>query len=239
MRFYRGGFWGLIFIFLVTGFGCSEPASEQSENSNSAESSGEVNTLTAENEFTYQLLNERVSDTPIKTEVEQNIVVTGIPTKESLRTEILRRYKEISSRTGFQYYEHPTNIFIYVYATEEQARAGQGLWIAMLAKGFNETGIPDVIISESRLAALSTPSEEKFGFSEEVRKKIFKEIADAEDRAMREAMARIPDTRIMEQIDLQRELETKYKSEIQEKYGLNKDQLLEIAIEGVQKGWPF
>lgn len=225
------------FPFFLASCGDSSPDSD-STSSSSSNSSISSSKPTYDG-FSFYLYDERVSDSAIKTEVEQKIIVKGIPTKKGLEGELLYRFNEISSRTGFVYHENPTNIFLYVYGTREQAKAGGWTWVAMLAKSFYDSGVPKVSIDEVRFSDLSSPPEEKFGFSEEDRKIIFKEMADAEDRALKEARAKIPDSQFMEQFDLKDELEAKYKSKIAEAYGLNEDQFLEIMLEGVLKGWPY
>ncbi len=187
---------------------------------------------------TYTVVDEKIFDKPIKTQIVQHIVVSGVPTKAELETEILKRYRAARARRGFRHYNPATNIFIYFYGTEQQARAGQGLWIGMIAKGFSDKGEPRVLINEERLAALSQTPEERFGLSEQRRKQVFGEIAAAEDRATRNARARVPDSQIMKQIDLERELGEKYKGKVAQQYGLTSDQLLKITVEGVKKGWP-
>ena len=186
---------------------------------------------------TYTVVDEKISDKPIKTQIEQHIVVSGVPTKAELEAEILKRYRAAAARRGFRYYNPATNIYIYVYGTVQQARAGQGLWIGMIAKGFSDKVEPRVRINEQRLAALSQAPEERFGLSEQRREKVFREIAAAEDRATRDAMARVPDSQIMKQIDLESELVEKYKAKVAQQYGLTNDQLLKITVEGWEKGW--
>ena len=187
---------------------------------------------------TYTVVDEEIYDKPIKTQIVQHIVVSGVPTKAELEAEILKRYRAATARRGFRYYNPATNIYIYVYGTEQQALAGQGLWIGMIAKGFSDKGEPRVRISENRLAALSQAPEERFGLSEQRRKQVFRESAAAEDRATRDAMARVPDSQIMKQIRLERELREMYKAKVAQKYGLTNDQLFNISVEGVKKGWP-
>ena len=187
---------------------------------------------------TYTVVDEKIYDIPIKTQIEQHIVVSGVPTIAELKAEILKRYRAATTRHGFRYHNPATNIFIYVYGTEQQARAGQGLWIGMIAKGFSDKGEPPVIINEARLTALSQQPKDRFGLSEQRRKQVYRESALAEDRATRDAMAQVPDSQIMKQIDLERKLTEEYKAKIAQQYGLTNEQLLEIAVEGLKKGWP-
>lgn len=84
---------------------------------------------------------------------------------------------------------------------------------------------------------LLRPEEEK-ALSEVERRQIFKEIVLAEDKGTKEAELRFPDD-IMNQIDLERELQDKYKEELAKKHKLTMDQLKAIALEGVEKQWPM
>ncbi len=195
-------------------------------------------TISHAGNVSYTIVDENIYDKPIKTQIEQHIVVSGVPTKAELQAEILKRYRTALSRRGFRYHNPATNIFIYVYGTEQQARAEQGLWIGMIAKGFSDKGEPEVLINEARLAGLSKAPEERFGLSEQRRKQVFRDIAAAEDRATRDAMARVPDSQIMKQLDLERELREKYKAKVAQQYSLTSDQLRKIMFEGVKKGWP-
>ena len=197
-----------------------------------------IQTTTLAADVTYTVVEENIYDKPIKTQIEQHIVVSGVPTRAQLEAEILERYRAAAARRGFLYYNPATNIYIYVYGTEQQARAGEGLWIGMIAKGFSDKEEPQVRISENRLAALSLAPEERFGLSEQRRRQIFREIVAAGDRATLDAMAQIPDSQIMKQLDLERELEESYKAKVAQQHSLTNDQLLKIAVEGGTKGWP-
>jgi hypothetical protein len=185
----------------------------------------------------YAVVDERIYDVPIKTQIEQHIAVSGVPTEAELRVEILKRYRSAKARGDFRYHNPATNIYIYIYGTNEQASFKGGSWIGMIAMGPLDKGEPRVVINETRLAALSQKPEDRFGLSEQKRKRVFREIAAAEDRATREAMAQVPDSQVMKQIDLEVKLQEKYRAEIARKYNLTEDQLLKISVEGVTKGW--
>lgn len=230
----------LALVFLA----CS-PEKSSSELSSTSRVHGETASETAgavdqiDEGVVYTMLDESVSDTPGKTQIEQYIVVDGIPSREGLIAEIRRRYAEAKARHGFRYHNPASNIYIYVFGSEEQARAGQGLWIGMIAQGPVDRGEPQVEISEMRLAAMSSKPKEQFGLSEEVRQRVFREMSAAEERATREAMKRVPDSRIMEQLELERELGAEYKRELARKYNISEEQLQQIGLEGVKKGWPL
>ena len=240
----RRRLWVLSGCVVLVSLACS-PGKPRPEESIRSRSGGETAPESAEavgaagKRVVYTMFDESISDTPIKTQIEQHIIAQGIPSPEGVAGEIRRRYAEAKARRGFRYHNPASNIYIYVYGSEEQAGAGQGLWIGMIAHGPADNGDPQVQISEMRLAALSAKSEERFGLSEEVRKGVFREIAAAEERATQEAMKRVPDSRIMEQIELENELGGEYKRALARKYKVSEEQLQEIRLEGVQKGWPW
>lgn len=192
---------------------------------------------TSNSALTYAVVDERIYDAPIKTQIEQHIAVSGVPTEAELRVEILKRYRSAKARGGFRYHNPATNIYIYIYGTKEQASREGGRWIGMIAMGSLDKAEPRVVINQTRLAALSQKPEDRFGLLEQERKKVFRKVWAAEDRARREAMARVPDSQVMKQIDLESKLQEKYRAEIARKYNLTDDQLLKISVEGVMKGW--
>lgn len=185
----------------------------------------------------FLLHREEIQDIPLKAQIEQHIVALDVPTRAGLEAEVLRRFDAAKIRQGFRYHSAPTNIYIYVYGSEEQADAGQGLWIAMIAKGPSDKGTPAVKVNKDRLAAMSAVPEERFGLPEAARQEVFRRSVAAEDRAMREAMARVPDSDLTKQATLQGELRDKYLAEVATEYGLSEKQLAEIGVEGLTKGW--
>lgn len=230
--------WLSAVLIILLGYGCGREESQQARTPDSPEQSVTSRDPLSESSITYSMVDEKISDTPIKTQIEQHIVASGLPTKAVLEAEILKRYRLAKARRGFRYHNPATNVYIYVYGTKEQAIAGQGLWIGMVAMGPSDKGEPRVLINEERLTSLSQGPEERFGLSEQKRKEVFRSIAVAEDRATREAIARVPDSQIIKQVDVERALGEKYKMEIAGRYGLTEDQLLEITLEGVTNGWP-
>jgi len=185
----------------------------------------------------YKIADENIYDKPIKTQIEQFIVVSGVPTKAGLKAEIMRRYSAALARRGFLYHNPATNIYIYIYSTRKKALNDKSLWLGMVAKGFADKS-PQVAINDDRLAALSQAPKERFGLSEAKRKKVFIELGAADDRATHEAMSRISDSQLMKQIALERKLTKRYETRLAHKYHLTSDQMTQIAVEGVKKGWP-
>lgn len=244
----KSGLWLLITVSLmsVVGQGCSEPQSPPSTKagpdtqspSEVAQLSPEQQTEESPSNVLYTVVDETVYDKPIKTQIEQHLLASGIPTPNQLEAELLRRYQAALARSGFSYHNPATNIYIYIYGSEEQARARQGLWIGMIAKSPLDKSDQKPVIDDGRLSALSTMPEERFGLSEDERKGAFQAIVAAEHRATNEAMEQVSDTEIMKQIERERELQAKYKGAVAHKYGITDSQLTEIGIEGVKKGWP-
>ena len=185
-----------------------------------------TNSQIAKKKISYVLFREKVDDTRIKTQVMQHIVVTGIPSKNNLRSEIFRRFNLLKNRKGFRYRSVPTHIYIYVYGSREQAESGMGLWVGMLDWNTSYTAQPSVKFNEDFLSALSKPSEIKHGLSENERKKIFKKLATIEDRAFDKGNRRD-------------EFIEKHKGQVTMKYNISRKQLKDIEVEGGLQGWPM
>lgn len=71
---------------------------------------------------------------------------------------------------------------------------------------------------------------------EQQRKKVFKELLSAEDRATNEADRKYPND-VMKNIDQQRVLDDRYKLLVINKYNLQPPIYDELKLEGVQKRW--
>jgi hypothetical protein len=215
------------------GCGVEPPHESSTPGSSTAEAQDAPTPL----DSSFALVREKIEDIPIKTQIEQHVVASRPPSRAALKAEILRRYREASQRRGFRHHNPPTNVYIYVYGSEEQARAGQGLWIGMLARNPGESGTPRVLINDERLAALDQEPEVRFGLSKDERKDVFREVVAAEQRASREAMAEIPDSQFMKQVERERQLGAEYKADLVRQYDLTEEELSEIVVEGVTKGW--
>ncbi len=200
----------------------------------------------------YSVLDEDVYDAPVKTQVALNILVSGEISEPGLNTLLNQLYSSISVRGGFKYHDSPTNIYIYAYTSKERAESGMGQWIAMLQKSYDDVE-PTISINELQITQLDAKPEQKFGLSETERQQIWNEIVESERKASQEAQREFPDldpldpdysqSAFMEQLDkqieLQRTLDEKYKNVLAEKYGLTRDQLVAIVVEGFDKDWPF
>jgi hypothetical protein len=185
----------------------------------------------------FRLVAENVSDIPIKTQVEQHIVVSGVITEEKLRELLRKQHAEISARSGFKYHKSPTNIYVYLYGTEEKAKAGQGLWLAMSQMSFGETE-QQITVRSEQIAQLGEKPQEKFGLSEKERQEVYKEMAQLDKRATDEAIERYPSD-IHKQLELERRLQEKYERALAKRRRLTPDQLQSTLVEGAAKQWVF
>jgi len=199
----------------------------------------------------YQILDEETSDTPIKTQVVLKLLVSGEITQDGLRKLLGDSYREIVARTGFQYHESPTNVYVYAYTSEERAESGD-LWIAMLNKNHSDSN-PTISVNQRQLAFLDQESEIRFGLTEEQRAAVFKKMVHAEDQSAARAMAKYPDPtpgspgysqeafrqQLARQAEEMDRLNEGYKQELAAEYGLTHEQLGQIVTEGLAKDWPF
>ena len=186
---------------------------------------------------TYTIVEENIADTMFSTKIDQHIVVTGIPSKAELETALQEFYNTAMARR-FHEREQATHVWIYIYGTQQQAKAGQGLWIGMLEMTPFKEHKPEITVNERRITALAQVPEERMGISERTRKQVYLDLGDAELKAIRIAMARFPDPpQYKKQLEHERQLRDQFTVEILKKYGLPSEQHDEIMIEGFEKGW--
>jgi hypothetical protein len=186
----------------------------------------------------YRALPDEVHDSPAKVQFVRLLVLNGPASKTEIEQIIRQEYKSISKKSGFKHAEHPTHIGVYLFETEEKAKAGQGLWLGMLWSPDTSKPMPDIKVHQVRLKNAWSKAEERFGLSEVQRKKVFEELVLAEDRANKESERRFP-TDFKKQAAYSQELNTKYTAKIAEKYKLTEEQLLKISVEAFEKGWPL
>lgn len=85
-------------------------------------------------EVAYEVVREQVYDQAPRTQVDQWLVVSGRLTPENLRGLLAARYDSVMTRGTYEANPRPTNVFIYLFESEEEARRGGAGWLAMLAK---------------------------------------------------------------------------------------------------------
>lgn len=201
--------------------------------------------------LSFVVMNEDVYDAPVKTQVTSNVLVSGQVSRSALETLLRTLYSSTRKRRGFKFHESPTHIFIYAYTSREHAESGMGQWIAMLSR-IGENAEAEIAMNDRQLSQVGAAAEERFGLSEAKRKQIFSEIVKAEDRADREGEAKYPlsdlsrpgdSESFLKQVErynvLKEKLREKYYDELAAQYGLTRQQLDEVRMEGMTKGWPF
>jgi hypothetical protein len=188
---------------------------------------------------------EKTQDVPVKTQIEQHIVLEGQFDQEDVRAVLDSAYIEAQKRANFKHHNPATHYFIYVYSDKARANSKSGNWVGLLEKiGANpeKFELNDMLISETQ-----KPSSEKFNLDEETRKEIFKEIVLAERKAVKEAeekyditkMKGTPQQKLGIINEYKGKLEDEYKTKLTQKYKLSKEQLQELSVEAVTKGWPY
>ncbi len=76
----------------------------------------------------------------------------------------------------------------------------------------------------------------RFGLTAQERREIFREVAAAEARAVREAREQIGGE-TMDEVALAQRLTRQYKAELAAAHGVTTEQIVEIGIEGYANGW--
>lgn len=183
----------------------------------------------------YTLLDETLDESPGKTQVSMNILVSESATDQELTSLLGQLLQDTSRRTDFRYHEHPTVIGIWAYASREHAESGMGQWEAMVAKTPLDPE-PSVQIRLGR----GTPEEpeNRFGLTRVERAAAYRRIVSVEDRGQAEAESEFP-TDLSRQFERSDQLGEQYKQDLASELGITRDQLDEIAVEGLQQNWPM
>ena len=79
-------------------------------------------------EIEYEVVREQVYDQAPRTQVDQWLVVSGRLTPENLRGLLAARYDSVMTRGTYEANPQPTNVFIYLFESEEEARRGGAGW---------------------------------------------------------------------------------------------------------------
>jgi hypothetical protein len=183
----------------------------------------------------HTVLKDELSETPGKTQVLQELLVSPEIAESDLRSLLSARLEEANRRGGFRYHDRPTVVGIYAYSSKADAASGVGQWVGMLSKTPSSVR-PDIRISSS-VGNLS-PDEERFGLSELQRRDVFKQIVLAEDRGQAEAERRHP-TNLDQQYKLDEVLSRAYKDDLAKQFELTPSQLNDIASEAFVENWPL
>ena len=198
-----------------------------------------------DNDLEYTILDEEVYDVPAKVQIDLNVLVSGKLTEQGLRSVLNKLYSETMNRTGFKHHIHPSAARIYLYTSKKRAYFNKESFIALLIKRPNSEDL-DIRIHKGQLNDLYAKPVVKYGLDETTRKKIWEELINIEDIAAEEAKRKYPELssdnqdyfpQFQKQINLQVNLEEKYKNVIAKKYNITLEQLTRIAVEAAMKSW--
>ena len=185
-----------------------------------------------------ELLNEEIYDIPIVTRVTQDFLIEGEVTEDNLRDLLMQKYQDISSRSGFEYHDHPTAVNFLTYTDRELFQSSPTNWIARLHKF--EGSEPHFSFSEKQFDLLNSEPVEKLGLGEEQRLAIWHEVCWYEDKAYTESEESYPDPKDFElRWDYEESLIQQYRNEIASRNSISYDDLMEIYSEGSSRGWPY
>jgi len=185
--------------------------------------------------FETGIAKEETIDQPSKAQVKQRIYVSGKVTEDGLQNFLRHRYARLSVRNGFEYYEHPTNIYVYVHETKSEAQSGGAGWLAALMKGKSDSS-PDIQVQPNVITAHNEEPSERWGLSENARKKLWRNYVEMENKAMAKAKSRYPangDRRM----SYEDKLIAKYKSQLAQRYGVRETIIDSVSLEGIIEKW--
>ena len=212
--------------------------------------------------YTYQEL----ANLPIDKKMGYRVVVSSEIKENQVRKTIEKIIADITSKDNdidelmlwlYSDKELANGMHMYDVARATWAPNGElGNVTPEIAKTNNRTNYKlEIQIAENLEQYLKqrAKSEDKFSLTEAERRKIFKEIAAAEDKAWAEADKKYPvsgrtvwdlsksklRSRMDRNTDLAQKLGDQYENELAKKYGLTREQLKQISIEGISERWPM
>lgn len=86
----------------------------------------------------YTFAENRVYSVPAKSMINMSLVLKDSVTRENVAM-ILNHEYAIAIEKKMEYHPQPTQVFIYVWDSEEKWKAGRGEWLAMISKNGSET----------------------------------------------------------------------------------------------------
>ncbi|MFH1326210.1 MAG: hypothetical protein ABIH48_01955 [Candidatus Falkowbacteria bacterium] len=200
---------------------------------------------------------QEITNLPIDKKIRYRVVVSPKIKENQVKPTIEKIISDITSKDG-----NIDEISLLIYSDKELTNGAYNVAMATWAP-FGKLGniTPEIAQNNNRSNYKITiqvkknleeylrkqgESEDKFGFSEEKRREIFKEFVVAEDRSMNEADAKYPLDKagitmddIKKNGDLNNELIEKYKAQVRLKYGITEDIESKITNEAIIEGWPM
>lgn len=153
---------------------CSDGSSEAVETTESKSTNGK--SLPE-----YSVYKDEFSDEPWGARINQEFILKEeTADEEQLRSLLTSLYDKAKSSSKSQYFEHPTSVYIYVYPSKDKADSGNGQWVGSITQNDEDGEEPLIKINEKQLKLYTVVEQDKFGFSEEERQKIYKDITKVE-----------------------------------------------------------
>jgi hypothetical protein len=132
-----------------------------------------------------------VYDTPLRAQIEMDLVVDRSLSKAEILALLEEKYAEALSRKVFRYHERANSIWIYAYASAEHARSSFRQPVGAITKAPAHQQ-PEVTFDEQMFTQMSATPEVRHGLAEHIRREIFREALVANTRAHDEAEEAIP-----------------------------------------------
>ena len=123
-------------------------------------------------------------------------------------------------------------------------------WLGKLTFTTGDEG-PEIYVNEIQVKYLSQEDDVQYGVSKDSRIQLWHQIVNIEKKAEKEAEEVYPQTInlvgihpelnevLMERFQFEEMIKEKYKDELARVHNLKREQIDEIAIEGIQKDWPY
>jgi len=135
--------------------------------------------------------DEVVYDTPLRGQIEMDLVIDRSLSRDSLLALLREKYAEAVSRSVFGHREHANSVWIFAFASAEYARASFRQPVATITKPPADEQ-PSVSFDEEIYRQMLATPEVRHGLAEDVRREIFTEAVRANVRAYDEAEEAIP-----------------------------------------------
>jgi hypothetical protein len=196
----------------------------------------------------FSVLNDKVSDTPLKTEIITEILLDKkeVITENKLETLLKTLYVKQKKRKGFKYHKTPNSVAVYAYLSKQKALSGMGQWVGMISKtNINNNSNPVFKINKTQLKSINEKAEILWKLSDKKRREIWRKMILAERYGFEMAQKIHPIKAGSTQEDLKKggELISKWQlvkeKEILKEYKVNRQFLDSIVLEGLIKGWTF
>jgi len=186
----------------------------------------------------YMVSPPTISTTPTKTLYRADIILKGDDglNDENNKQLLLHLYDSIKNSDA-----SPNAVSLFLFQTEEHSKSGMGQWVARLSKAKND-GEPTVAAQHFKIPSPQNAPSYRKSLTLEIRKEIFKEIIQAEDKSMQEAERKYPLTSFSnaeKNYTYQHQLAKKFKAEIQRKFKIDQKTLKTISLEGLEYNWPM